>query len=588
MINANPELLQNLAKIVSKYFKVYNKIIERNSGEPSYNYDPLEIKSIFIKLVNKIFSNPNLIIKYQINFFKLQLESLNSTIKVDSLDALQNQKDKRFKNKTWQEHSSYLWLKNSYFAYVKWINLILEELPKEEFTDTEIKRIQFFIKQFIEAIAPNNFPTTNPEVLQEFINTQGKNLVNGLDNLFRDLENSHKFLWIKNNDSSNFSLGHNIACSKGKIVLRTELFELIHYSPLTPEQFEIPLLIVPPFINKFYILDLQPNNSLVNWLLEHKHNIFLISWVNPDKSLTEKSFADYTKDGVVKAIDYISKILNYSKINTVGYCVGGTLLAASTAYLMSLNNKVINTTSYLTTPIDFENAGDLSIFVDDSFISKTEEYITANNGILDGQDLGTVFSLLKPNDLIWPFFINNYLLGKDTFPFDILYWNEDSTQIPKALHLDLLKNMYKNNLLKIPNKIKIGSIDINLSIINIPSFAVGALSDHIVPWINAYNSLKVFNGPSEFILAESGHVAGIINHPDANKYHFWTNKSQEIKYHSPEEWKKSTRKHPGSWWIYWEQWLSKYSGKSLPSIPPEKINPQVIDDAPGKYVQLRY
>jgi polyhydroxyalkanoate synthase len=587
------KLLQNFSIIIDKYFKIYKKLIDRVPENNNFSADPLQLNQLMVKLFNNVMSDPDRIIKYQMSFFKGQLETIEeicsryyqSSSPKESSNA---NKDKRFKNILWEEHCAFAWLKDAYFTYAKWLDSVILELPRDDFTALEFRRLNFIIKQFLDAIAPSNFPNTNPEVVHSFFDSAGENFIKGLDNLMNDIENSRNSLQIKNNDSSKFNVGENIAISEGKIVYQNKLIQLIHYKPLRAENYSVPMLIISPFINKYYVMDMQPENSLVKWLLEQGHNVFMISWTNPNESLKEHDFSDYMLDGPLSALDYLSNSLGIEQVNALGYCIGGTLLAATLSYMKSNNDKRIKTASFLTTLIDFEEAGDLSIFVDDCFIKEVARHMQASGGYLDGNDLALTFNLLRSNDMIWPFYINNYLLGKDSFPFDLLYWNSDSTRLPMKLHLFYLKNMYKDNLLKIPGGITINEREIDISLIDIPCFAMAAKGDHIVPWKNAFNSAKLFSGPTNFILAESGHVAGVINHPNNNKYSYWQNSENFKTFSCHENWLESADERSGSWWIYWQEWLKDHSGKLIQAQDPEEVNPHIIESAPGSYVKIRY
>ena len=322
---------------------------------------------------------------------------------------------------------------------------------------------------------------------------------------------------------------------------------------------------------------------MVKWLLEQNYNVFLISWVNPDEALAEENFSDYIFNGPIAALDYLSNTLKINQVNAMGYCIGGTLLATTLAYMKEINDNRIKAASFFTTLIDFENAGDLSIFVDDHFVNEAAKYMEKSGGYIDGKDMATIFSLLRSNDMIWPFYINNYLLGKEVFPFDILYWNEDSTRIPMALHLFCLKNFYKDNLLKEPNAIVINDSPIDIRKIDIPCFAIAAKADHIVPWSNAFYSAKLFSGSTTFILTDSGHVAGMINHPNRNKYCYWANNI--AKFDDPDKWFETSEEHQGSWWPYWNEWAKEHSGELIKS-KTENLN--IIESAPGSYVKVKY
>ena len=586
-MDQSPKLLRNIFTIISKYLDVHQKLIDKQSKKnSSFSNDPLQLNKLFFKFFNKIFSDPDTILKYQISFFKGQLATIEA---IFSNQTSQNLKtDKRFKDNIWQEHCIFSWLKEAYFTYSKWIDSIIAEFPKDDFSVIEFRRLNFIIKQFVDAISPSNFPATNPEVIRAFFDTAGESLIRGLDNLIKDIEHSKQSFLIQTNDNSKFDLGVNIAITEGKVVFQNKIIQWIPYKPLRDKHYSVPILIVSPFINKYYIMDLQPENSLVKWLLEQNYNVFLISWVNPDESLSEKNFSDYMLEGPIAALDYLSEKLNIHQVNTLGYCIGGTLLASTLGYMKAINDKRIKSASFLTTLIDFAEAGDLSIFVDDYFVNEVSHYLEESGGFLDGSDMSTTFNLLRSNDMIWPFYINNYLLGKEPFPFNLLYWNSDSIRMPKNLHLFYLKNMYKDNLLKAPGGITLNNQAIDISKVDIPCFAMAAKGDHIVPWQNAFNSAKLFSGPVTFALAESGHVAGVINHPDRNKYCYWINQDNFKQFKNSEEWLSNVKEQSGSWWIYWNEWAKEHSGELVLSKAPEVVNDNIIESAPGSYVKVKY
>ena len=591
------QLLCNLSIIASKYFQAYQKIADRSMKESVITNDPLQLNKLFLKCFNKIFSDPDLIVKYQMNFFKSQLETMEMILQrfypsVPDEDIKNNlntdkKKDKRFKDSVWEEHCMFAWFKEAYFTYSDWLENIIKYLPKGDFESVEIRRLNFIIKQFLDAIAPSNFPSTNPEVLKAFFDTAGENFIKGLDNLLSDLDKTNQMIQLQTTDTSKFKLGENIATTEGKIVYQNEIIQLIHYKPITHQNYSVPILIVSPFINKYYVMDLHPEISFVKWLLEQNYNVFLISWVNPDESLSKHNFEDYMMQGPIAALDYISDKLNIKQVNAIGYCIGGTLLASTLAYMKSIGDNRIKTSSFMTTLIDFEDAGDLSIFVDDHFIKEVSRYIEMSGGYLDGRDMSTIFSLLRSNDMIWPFYINNYLLGKEVFPFNLLYWNSDSVRMPMALHLFYLKNMYKENLLTIPGGLTLNNQAIDMTKVDMPCFIVAAKSDHIVPWNCAFNSAKLLSGPITFALSESGHVAGMINHPDKNKYNYWINNNEFNKNISSQEWLENVEEKNGSWWPYWNEWARNYSGELIESQDPEKVNLDIIEDAPGSYVKVK-
>lgn len=589
------QLLCNLSTIANKYFHVFQKLSNKKISDYNIPNDPLQLNKLFIKISNKVFSDPDLIIKYQMSFFKSQLETIDNicqryypTKPTSDKVTLNNKTDKRFKDNIWEDHCMFAWFKEAYFTYSSWLEEITNELPKDDLNSLEIRRLNFVTKQFLDAIAPSNFPATNPEVLKAFFDSAGENFIKGLDNLLEDIENSKNSIQIRTNDSSKFSLGENIATTEGKVVYQNKIMQLLHYKPLQSQTYSVPILVVSPFINKYYVMDLHPEISLVKWLLEKNYNVFLISWVNPDESLAQQSFEDYMINGPIAALDYLSNTLNIKQVNALGYCIGGTLLSATLAYMKTTNDDRIKSASFMTTLIDFANAGDLSTFVDEHFLAEVKRYMEASGGYLDGGDMTTTFSLLRSNDMIWPFYINNYLLGREAFPFNLLYWNSDSVRMPMALHLFYLKNMYKDNLLKEPNALTLNGRTIDVTKIELPCFAVAAKSDHIVPWQNAFNSAKLFSGPVTFALTESGHVAGMINHPDKNKYNYWVNNKDFKECLAPEDWLNNVEERPGSWWTYWDEWARNHSGDLVESQCPEDINPNIIESAPGSYVKMKY
>ena len=587
------QLLANFSLIISKYFHIYQKLVDKQGKiSSSFSSDPLQLNKLFLKFFSKIMSDPDLMLKYQMSFFKGQLETIEAVCQgyysKANNDEIPKQLDKRFQNQIWQEHSVFIWLKEAYFTYSKWLEAVIDELPKDDFSKIEFRRLNFIIKQFLDSIAPNNFPSTNPEVIQEFLDTSGRSIINGLDNLLRDIDNSKQSFQIKTNDYSKFALGVNIATSEGKVVYQNKTMQLIHYKPLSDKYYSIPILIVSPFINKYYIMDLEPENSFIKWLLEQNHNVFLISWVNPDESLAQQNFVDYMLEGPIAALDYLSNKLNISQVNAIGYCIGGTLLATTLAYMKATNDQRIKAASFLTTLIDFADAGELSIFVDDHFVNEISRYMETSGGYLDGSDMATMFNLLRSNDMIWPFYINNYLLGREPFPFNLLYWNSDSIRIPMELHLFYLRNMYRDNLLKVPGGLNLNGQSIDVSKIDIPCFAMATKADHIVPWHNAFHSAKLFSGSTTFVLSDSGHVAGVINHPNKNKYCYWSNPNSLKQCEDPNQWLNQAEETSGSWWIYWQEWAKKHSGKLIPSQAPEVVNLNIIEDAPGSYVKIKY
>ncbi|MEX2352906.1 MAG: alpha/beta fold hydrolase, partial [Gammaproteobacteria bacterium] len=375
----------------------------------------------------------------------------------------------------------------------------------------------------------------------------------------------------------------NVAVSPGKVIFQNELMQLIQYAPTTTEVYKRPVLIIPPWINKFYILDLQPKNSLIKWLTEQGHTVFVISWINPDESLSDKDFQDYVFDGPLTALDAIKKATGEAKVNAIGYCIGGTLLSATLAYMKAKQDKRIVSATFFVSLIDFSEPGDLGVFIDDLQVQNLEEKMNAR-GFHDGKEMAMAFNLLRSNDLIWSFYVNNYLLGKDPMPFDLLYWNSDSTRMPAKMHSTYLRTMYLENRFKEPGGLTVGDVAIDVSQIDTPSYFISTEDDHIAPWKSTYLGARLFSGPVRFVLGKSGHIAGIVNHPDAKKYGYYTGPAPEL---DADDWYQQVESHDGSWWPDWNQWVLAYAGEKVPARQPGDGELKPIEDAPGSYVKVR-
>jgi polyhydroxyalkanoate synthase len=446
------------------------------------------------------------------------------------------------------------------------------------------RKLDFYTRQFTDALAPSNFVMTNPEVLRATIDSGGENLVNGLKHLLADLERGKGRLAIQMTDPNAFQVGKNIAVTPGKVVFRNDLIELIQYAPTTTEVHKTPLLIVPPWINKFYILDLRPKNSFIKWAVEQGHTVFVVSWVNPDEKLAAKSFDDYLLEGPLAALGAIEQATGEKSANVIGYCLGGTLLAATLAYLAAKGQaERIASSTFLAALTDFSEAGELSVFIDEEQLGALETRMQ-EKGYLEGADMANTFNMLRANDLIWSFVVNNYLLGKEPFPFDLLYWNSDSTRMPAAMHSFYLRRMYQENKLVEPGGISLAGVKLDLRKIKTPSFLLSTKEDHIAPWTSTYAATQLYSGPVKFVLAASGHIAGVINPPDKGKYGHWTNDALPK---DPEAWFKGAAQHDGSWWPLWESWVDTYAGGKVPArkLGDGKLKP--LADAPGTYVLVK-
>jgi len=492
--------------------------------------------------------------------------------------------DRRFRDPLWQDSFAFDLIRQSYLLTSNWLQKTVKNT--EGLSQKERDKMDFYTRQFVDALAPTNFAMTNPEVLRATMDTHGQNLIKGLTNLVEDLERGDGELEISKTNYDAFEVGKNLATTKGSVIFENELMQLIQYSPSTKKVYKTPLLIIPPWINKYYILDMRPDNSFVKWAVDTGYTVFCISWVNPDKKLSKKSFGSYVEDGLLAALDAIELATGEKSTNVVGYCIGGTLLATALAYMTAhkLDKRVASAT-YLTTLIDFRRAGDLAVFVDDEQLKFIDEKME-KKGILEGSELRQTFSMLRANDLIWSFVVNNYMLGKEPFPFDLLYWNDDSTNMPAEMHSFYLKNMYRDNKLCRPNGIKILDTQIDVSKIQIPSYFISTKEDHIAPWASTYEGMCLLGGKKTFVLAASGHVAGVVNPPAANKYHYWINAHIDDREHA-EEWLAKASQHEGSWWLNWADWLESISDKKVSAREIGSGKLKAIEPAPGRYVMKK-
>ena len=490
-------------------------------------------------------------------------------------------RDKRFRDPEWRSNPAFSMLRESYLANADFISDLVE---KAHGVDEQTKRkAQFFIKQAVDAASPSNFLMTNPAALRALLQTGGKSLVAGVENLAADLKRGGGVLSISQTDLDAYKVGENVATTPGKVVFRNRVFELIQYAPTTKVVHEVPLLIFPPWINKFYILDLQPKNSMIHWLTNQGHTVFLVSWVNPDEDMAEIDFEDYMREGVYAAVQAVVDATGVEHMNTVGYCVGGTLLAATLAHMAKTGDHRIQSATFFASQADFKYAGDLLIFSDNVGIDFLEAKMDQRGGVLDAQTMADTFNSLRSNDLIWNYVVDNYYIGKQPPPFDLLYWNADQTRMPKALHLYYLRNFYRDNALS-AGKLTLLGEKLSLKDVTIPMFMQSSKEDHIAPAVSVFRSALAFGGPVEFLVAGSGHIAGVINHPDARKYQYWTNKNLKG---AIEDWFAFAHEHPGSWWPYWDAWLKTRSGPDVPARTPGEGKLKPICDAPGEYVRVR-
>jgi polyhydroxyalkanoate synthase len=496
--------------------------------------------------------------------------------------AQPDKSDRRFRHEDWENNFLYDYVKQSYLIAARHLHKSLADV--QGLDEKTAKKVDFYTRQYVDALAPSNFLLTNPEAMRETISSGGQNLVKGLNNLLEDLSRGNgEQLRVRMTDTEAFSLGGNLATSKGKVVFQNEILQLIQYEPLTAKVHKTPLLIIPPWINKFYILDLRENNSFVRWAVEQGHTVFMISWVNPDEKLAHKRFDDYLAEGSIAALDAVREITGEPKANVIGYCLGGTLLASTLAWLAARREDRIASATFFVTMIDFERPGELEVFIDEQQVSALEKKME-ERGYLEGSEMATTFNMLRANDLIWSFVVNNYLLGKDPFPFDLLYWNGDSTRMPAAMHSFYLRNMYLRNKLRDPGGLTLAGTPIDITRVSAPSYFISTVEDHIAPWQSTYAGARLLKGPVRFVLGGSGHIAGIINPPAANKYCFWTHDAMPRE---PGDWLAAAQQHPGSWWSDWSQWVAGQAGGKTAARAPGSAAHAPLEDAPGSYVQRR-
>ncbi len=489
--------------------------------------------------------------------------------------------DRRFKDDEWAENPAFNAIKQYYLLTSRWLEGLVENIdgldPKSR------QKAQFYTRQFVSAMAPTNFIATNPKVVREIQKTEGESLRKGLSNLLDDVERGRGRLQISLTDLDAFTPGENIAATPGKVIYQNDLMQLIQYNPATETVYRRPLLIVPPWINKFYVLDLQPKNSFIKWAVDQGHTVFVISWVNPDEKLTHKIFDDYMLEGPMAALDAVHKATGESEVNAIGYCIGGTLLATTLAHMAVKGDARIASATFFTTMVDFADPGELGVFIDDEQIGMLEQHMQ-KKGYMDGAQMAQVFSMLRENDLIWSAFESNYMLGKSPRPFDLLYWNSDSTRMPVMMHSFYLREMYLKNRLIEPDALTVAGTPIDLRRIKQPAYILSTREDHIAPWKSTYSATQLYSGPVKFVLAGSGHIAGVINPPSANKYGYWTH-TRKVK--TPDGWLKGAKATDGSWWPHWDAWVGRHGGGKVEARVPGSGELKAIEPAPGSYVRMR-
>ncbi|NYZ11200.1 class I poly(R)-hydroxyalkanoic acid synthase [Azospirillum sp. RWY-5-1] len=583
------EMSRAMTRIAEQSQRLVTDFLSRQAADgksvPS-SLDPMGVGHAFLEMTARMMADPAKLMKAQItlwqDYMTLWQHTTQRLMGQDPNPVIAPAKDdRRFKDSAWDENTLFDFIKQSYLLTARWMQSTVQGV--DGLDDHTAKKVDFYTRQFVDAMAPSNFVVTNPEVLRTTIETGGENLVKGLEHLLKDLERGKGELRISMTDYDAFQVGKNIAVTPGTVVFQNDLIQLIQYTPTTAEVAKRPLMIVPPWINKFYILDLRAKNSFIKWAVDQGHTLFMLSWVNPDERLAAKSFEDYMIEGVLAALDAIEKQTGEREVNAIGYCLGGTLLGSTLAYMATKGDDRIKSATFFTTMLDFTEAGELSVFIDEEQLTHIEKMM-GEKGYLDGSQMATSFNMLRANDLIWSFVVNNYLLGKDPFPFDLLYWNSDSTRMPAAMHSFYLRNMYQRNLLAQPGGVTLGGVPIDLRAVKTPTFFLSTREDHIAPWKSTYAGTQLFSGKNKFVLAASGHIAGVVNPPAAEKYCYWTNAKLPK---NSDEWLKGAQQTPGSWWPEWQKWVSGFAGGKVEARDPAKGGLPVIEEAPGAYVKTR-
>jgi poly[(R)-3-hydroxyalkanoate] polymerase subunit PhaC len=585
------KIAENIAEIAEKSRRLVADFLARQGGAGGVEdgvgmANPAAIGAAFFEMTARLMADPAKLVEAQAalwqDYARLWQQTATRFLGGEAEPPLAEPmpEDRRFRDQAWSDNAVFDFIKQSYLMTARWLQGQVKNV--EGLDERTARKVDFYTRQFVDAMAPSNFVLTNPEVLRATIESRGENLLAGLQNLLADLERGKGRLQISMTDMAAFKIGDNVATTPGKVVYQNDLMQLIQYAPTTDKVKRRPLLIIPPWINKFYILDLRPRNSFIAWAVAQGHTVFVISWVNPDARLAAKTFDDYMRDGPLAALDAMRAATGEREANVIGYCLGGTLLAATLAYMAAKRDNRVKSATYLVTMVDFKEAGELSVFIDEEQLQALETRME-KKGYLEAHDMHTTFNMLRANDLIWSFVVNNYLLGKSPFPFDLLYWNADSTRMPAAMHSFYLRKMYQENLLVQPGGITLGGMPIDLRKVKTPAFLLSTREDHIAPWRSTYAATQLYSGPVKFVLSASGHIAGVVN-PPGSKYGHYENDQNPP---TAEEWLQGATEHPDSWWPLWEKWIARYAGGEVKARTPGDAKLKPIEDAPGSYVKVR-
>jgi polyhydroxyalkanoate synthase len=578
----------NLARMIEQAGKAASAWAEpRERGEvhDSVAEPVTDMVKTFSKLTEYWLSDPQRALEAQTRLFSGYMNVWASAIRHmnaegDGEDAIQPDKgDKRFQDPEWGRNAFFDFLKQTYLVTSRWAADLVEHA--DGLDEHTRHKAGFYVKQVSNAIAPSNFILTNPELFRETVASDGENLVRGMKMLAEDIAAGKGDLKVRQADYSRFEIGRNIAVTPGKVVGRSDVAEIIQYQPSTEKVLKRPLLICPPWINKFYILDLNPEKSFIRWAVEQGHTVFVISWINPDERHGAKDWGAYIREGIEYGLDTIEAATGEREVNAIGYCVGGTLLAAALALMAQEGDNRIRSVTFFTTQVDFTYAGDLKVFVDEDQVAAIEQSMKTH-GYLDGTKMATAFNMLRSGDLIWPYVINNYMRGKEPMPFDLLYWNADSTRMAAANHSYYLRNCYLENNLS-QGRMELAGRSVSLADIKIPVYNLASREDHIAPAKSVFLGCRYFGGPVEYVMAGSGHIAGVVNPPSMKKYQHWTGGKPVGGF---EEWIAKAKENPGSWWRHWQGWIEAKDNTLVAARKPGKST-RTFGDAPGSYVRVR-
>jgi polyhydroxyalkanoate synthase len=579
---------RNLARMVEdggKALAAYLKPREEGRADTAVSDEIAEVVKTLAQVAEYWLADPQRAVELQTRLAKNYLDLWGVAMRRMAGEEAQSvaspdPRDKRFADPEWSSNQFFDFMKQAYLIGTQWADHFVKDA---EGIDPHVRqKAEFYVRQIANAISPSNFILTNPELMRETINSNAANLARGMQMLAEDIDAEGNIV-IRQSDPNVFALGRNLALTPGKVIFQNELMQLIQYSPSTESVLKTPLLIVPPWINKFYVLDLTPEKSFIKWCVDQGVTVFVISWVNPDETLADKGFEDYMRQGPLAALDVIKDATGEDDVHAAGYCVGGTLLAVTLAYMAAKKDERIKSATLLTTQVDFTHAGDLKVFVDEEQLEALEKRMK-ERGFLEGRKMANAFNLLRSNDLIWPYVINNYLKGKTPFPFDLLYWNSDATRMPAANHSFYLRSCYLDNKLT-KGTMTVGNVKLSLKKVKVPVYNLATREDHIAPAKSVFLGAKYFGGPMRYVLSGSGHIAGVVNPANKNKYQYWT--GGPVTEGTLESWIEHAVEHPGSWWTDWLQWLKDQDTTQVPAREPGggKLTP--IEDAPGSYVRVR-